>query len=439
MATQGQCTAFVLPILPCTIPGMEIKRMNVMKRNIAHMITVLLTSCILVCHVWRVHSLAHLVWYALDISANVIVIFLLLKNLDQAPKKMDQSFAAFMVAVLSTNLSVFVPMIGGYGPYSDIALLKQIAAAINLATMPWYLFSILSLGKGLTILPEANTLKVTKAYQYSRHPLYLTYIVWKVTQNLVFQSWSVLLISVLQIALIVIRARNEEKVLLDTFCEYAEYKQQVGWLGRRTMKKDKGAFTLEAAIVMSSILIILCAVLYAFMLLYQNVVVTYAASYAAQQGAAAWVNSGLNIEDGSGSYRSEPYYRIAELVGGGHVAQKKQNIENCAREKLKSGILSVKDSVIHVEFKNYVFQRQIHVEIKQNIPIPFAQIAKFFNGGNDFSLSTKAVATVAEPAEYIRNCDYAVETATVLIAWVNEKFHISDGFSKIKSALGALG
>lgn len=204
------------------------------------------------------------------------------------------------------------------------------------------------------------------------------------------------------------------------------------------MQKYKGSFTLEAAIVMSSIIIVLFAILYAFMIMYQNVVVTYAASYGAQQGAITWVNSGLNIDNGSGNYNSEAYYRIAEFAGGGKVSTKKTKIENCVKEKLKAGILSSKDSTINVEFKNYVFQRQVHVEIKQNIPIPFSGIVKFFNGGKGFVISTKAVAAVPEPTEYIRNCDYAIETATVLINYLNEKLHISDGFEKIKSAIGAL-
>lgn len=204
------------------------------------------------------------------------------------------------------------------------------------------------------------------------------------------------------------------------------------------MKKYKGSFTLEAAVVMSSIIMILFAVLYAFMIMYQNAVVTYAASYAAQQGAITWVNSGLKTDDGSGDYVSEIYYRIAEFGGGGNSSKKKENIKKCAEEKLKAGILPVKDGTVNVEFKNYVFQRQIHVEIKQNIPIPFSGIVKFFNGGEGFAISTKATAAVPEPAEYIRNCDYAVEAATSLVDYVNKKLHISDGFEKIKSAIAAL-
>lgn len=203
------------------------------------------------------------------------------------------------------------------------------------------------------------------------------------------------------------------------------------------MKKTNGSFTLEAVIVMTTIIFILFAVLYAFMLMYQNVIVTYAASYAAQQGAVTWVNSGLDINTGEGNYNSEPYYRIAELAGGGSSGAKKTKIKSCAENKLKMGILPVKDNTVNVEFKNYLIQRQVQVEIKQTVPIPFGGIAKFFNGGNDFTIKTKSVAIVPEPAEYIRNVDYAIETATSLTKWINEKLHISDAFSKITSKIGS--
>lgn len=203
------------------------------------------------------------------------------------------------------------------------------------------------------------------------------------------------------------------------------------------MRKIKGSFTLEAVIVVSSIIMILFAILYSFMIMYQYVIVTYAASYAAQQGASTWVNSALDINTGEGKYNSEVYYRIAEFAGGSLVQEKKNKIENCVKEKLSMGILSPKNSTVKVDFKNYVFQRQVHVEVKQDIPIPFSGIVKFFNGGNTFCIETKAVAVVSEPAEYIRNCDYVTELVTGLADWVGKKLGIgkNETLNKIKSAV----
>lgn len=61
-------------------------------------------------------------------------------------------------------------------------------------------------------------------------------------------------------------------------------------------KSSKGSYTVEATIVISSLLIALCAVMFAFMLMYQNVVIIYAASYGAQQGARSWVDTGISID-----------------------------------------------------------------------------------------------------------------------------------------------
>lgn len=408
-----------------------------MKRNITHIITVFFTICVLIRNLYSVTETEYLIWYVLSISANVITIFLLIKNLDTPPKKINDSWRMFAAAVLSTNISVFVSLGGGFGKYSDILILKQIGTLADLLTMPWYIYSLISLGKG--VLPEANGLRVTKAYKWSRHPLYLTYMVWIAAQNLIYQSASVLAISVVQVILLLIRARNEEKILAESFPIYEKYKNEVCWLGRKKMnKKYNASFTLEAAVVMSSIIMILFAVLYAFMIMYQNVIVTYAASYAAQQGAVTWVNSGLNINDGTGDYNSELYYRIAEFANTNKVKAKKQKIEECVKEKLKGGILSADNCEIKVDFKNYVFQRQIHVEIKQEIPIPFSGIVKYFNNGQGFAISTKAVAAVPEPTEYIRNVDYAVETATTLIKFIDKKLGISNGFEKFKSAIKEL-
>lgn len=204
-----------------------------MKRKIAHIVTVFFTSCVLIYNLCCVEQTEYFLWYVLNISANMITIFLLVKNLNNSPKSINDSLGMFLIAVLSTNLPVFISLIGSFGKYSDVLILKQIATVINLLTMPWYLYSVLSLGNGFTVLPESNDLKATKAYRYSRHPLYITYIVWIVTQNMIFQSIAILIISVVQIVLFVIRAKNEEKILTESFPQYKEYKSKVYWLGRK--------------------------------------------------------------------------------------------------------------------------------------------------------------------------------------------------------------
>lgn len=185
-------------------------------------------------------------------------------------------------------------------------------------------------------------------------------------------------------------------------------------------ESSKGSYTVEATIVVSSLLIALCAVMFAFMLMYQNVVIIYAASYGAQQGARSWVDTGISINGTTREYTSGIYSDIAELTGGGDTSAKKEKIELAVKEKLKMSIFSIDTASVSVNFENNILQRKVVVDIKQIIPIPFSGIAKFFNNGEAFAIKAKMEATVVEPTEYIRNIDYAVEWIQSAGKWLKE-------------------
>lgn len=195
-------------------------------------------------------------------------------------------------------------------------------------------------------------------------------------------------------------------------------------------RKLRGSYSIEATIVISTILIALCAAMYAFMIMYQNVVVIYAASYGAQQGARAWVNTGIKIDGTERNYNSEVYYDITEIFGGGGVAVKKEKIEKAVEDKLKMSVFSAKDAEIKVDFDNYILYKRVTVEINQKIPIPFSGIVKFFNNNETFAITAKIEAAVTEPTDYIRNIDYAVEW----IKFAGEKMSKSD--NNIVSSVG---
>lgn len=201
--------------------------------------------------------------------------------------------------------------------------------------------------------------------------------------------------------------------------------------------RSRGSFSIEATIVMSALLIIIVTIYYAFMAMYQYAIITYAASYGAEQGATAWVNGGDGLE--GASYDDGIYYRLGELGGGD--GQKIESIKRAVEDKIKGGVLSTDGTVVDVDFENTLLQRKIVVNVKQNVNIPFAAILNYFTDSEEFTINTKATAVIAEPAEYIRNIDYAKELATGLVEWIEAKLGSGSGggTSAIKSALGGLG
>ena len=211
-----------------------------MKRIVAHLLTSIIAIIILCLQLSKTTSAAMLLWYTPNVISVCVVAALLLLNLKNKPKQIKDTFVVFSAAMVSTNFCVIVSLFGNLLPLyqtTPFANIQATGAFLNMLSMPFYLWAIISLGKGLTILPEAHTLSLGGIYKISRHPIYLVYVFWCITQNMIYQTWTVLAFSGIQIALFLYRARCEEKVLADTFPQYKDYIKQVMWLGTRKFVK----------------------------------------------------------------------------------------------------------------------------------------------------------------------------------------------------------
>ena len=188
------------------------------------------------------------------------------------------------------------------------------------------------------------------------------------------------------------------------------------------MKKKRGSFTLEAVIVMSTIIFIIFAIVSAFLLLYQNAVMYYVATQAAQEGAVMWADTAHDLDGNvSGKDDQKLYYRITELLGGNGT--KTGKIKSWAQQKMKKMVprtlIGSGAESVEVEFHDYVVQRVVEVRITKDINIPFKEIVQYF--GKDTKMTVHAKASVSEPAEFIRNVDYGYEIVTALWKKVSSK------------------
>lgn len=200
------------------------------------------------------------------------------------------------------------------------------------------------------------------------------------------------------------------------------------------MKKQRGSYTVEAVIVMSTIIFIIFAIISAFLLLYQNAVMYYVASAAAQEGAVMWTDMAhKDYLDGraSGTDGQSLYYRVGELFGGGSVEEKKSVIKTWAEKQLAgmtpNTLIGSGAETVEVEFHNYFVHQVVEVRITKEINIPFKEIAQYFS--EDLDLHVAVQASVSEPAEFIRNVDYGLELSREL--WKMVKGSI-DGLFKSK-------
>ena len=163
---------------------------------------------------------------------SLLTVYLLIHSLFQKAKDIDDSNLITLISLIGTDLSVFLGIFINLQTPNPNSSLLILGAVLSLALFPFYFSGLITLGYNLTVLPEANSLNTKGIYSISRHPLYLCYIVWFVLQNLLFQTWIMVFVSIIQIAALVLRAKYEEKILEKNFPEYKEYRKTVGWIGR---------------------------------------------------------------------------------------------------------------------------------------------------------------------------------------------------------------
>ena len=205
------------------------------RRIIANVLTMFILMLLIVkqvmSHRFDVYYAVFILPYLLSNTAALIMLTLSLRN---RPKEVLDSGWIFTLCLIAANRPVIVNLSGidlsTSGEINTQA--RYIAAVLSVSVVPVYIYAILSLGKNLTVLPEANELRMTRIYDYARHPLYSIYIFWYAMQVFLFQSALILAISTLQTSFQIIRARHEEKVLVKNFPEYADYKKKVWWFGK---------------------------------------------------------------------------------------------------------------------------------------------------------------------------------------------------------------
>lgn len=183
-------------------------------------------------------STYHLLWGGVAIIVALLDIYFLAKSTLNKPKNIDTSVSSFLVAVGGSLGFLGSAVAIGY-PVPDLpfaTVLRQAGSVVALLPYPFIIWSLLCLKECLTVIPEAHGVVAHGIYKYSRHPLYVCYIVWAIATIMMFPSLPMLAASSFQIALLVLRIRREEKLLLATFPEYRDYYSRTGLIGNLRLK-----------------------------------------------------------------------------------------------------------------------------------------------------------------------------------------------------------
>jgi protein-S-isoprenylcysteine O-methyltransferase Ste14 len=133
---------------------------------------------------------------------------------------------------LMPNLSA---AIGGFGVYLFGALKPAAAPLLGVyiplvllaAGVAIVLWSLWYLRRAFSVVPQARTIVENGPYRHVRHPMYVGNMLTIVGLGLIVSTPSALFLSLICLALQVVRARYEDRLLAATFNEYGAYMSRV--------------------------------------------------------------------------------------------------------------------------------------------------------------------------------------------------------------------
>jgi len=153
-------------------------------------------------------------------TALFFVVLALLLGLRRRPRARSRGLYPRVAAVLGTNLGVAMVLLP---PRELPAFLSLLATLLALGGTAFAIYAALSLGRSLSMLPEARRLVTGGAYGLVRHPLYLSEAVALAGATLQCLSPLALALFAIQSLFQLERIRNEERVLANVFPDYRAY------------------------------------------------------------------------------------------------------------------------------------------------------------------------------------------------------------------------
>ncbi|HEX4118189.1 MAG TPA: isoprenylcysteine carboxylmethyltransferase family protein [Rhizomicrobium sp.] len=174
------------------------------------------------------HLIFYLRFFALFTSAafNLLLIYLVVVR--NRPVRRAAGFLPRFFGVAGTFLGVGIISLQPLNlslPWQSIAAFLVFAGSLGSAIV------LAKLGKAFSIMPEARQLVTGGPYAWARHPLYVTEFITILGTAIQFaQPWAALL-AIGVVIFQVLRTICEERVLADTYPDYAAYQARVKRFG----------------------------------------------------------------------------------------------------------------------------------------------------------------------------------------------------------------
>jgi protein-S-isoprenylcysteine O-methyltransferase Ste14 len=178
-------------------------------------------------------SFHHWLWGIPVVLVSLLDIYFLTRSLLRRPTSIDTRASTLLISLGATFGFSLVAIVSA-PPFLELPYLQEIqkmGSFLSIVPYPFVLWALFCLRDCLTVVPEGHKVVAHGIYRYSRHPLYVCYIIWAIADSMMLPSLPMFMASLGQIICLVLRFHREEQLLLATFAEYRPYYEATGMWG----------------------------------------------------------------------------------------------------------------------------------------------------------------------------------------------------------------
>lgn len=186
----------------------------------------------------------------------------------------------------------------------------------------------------------------------------------------------------------------------------------------------RGSSTVEASILFSVVFLMITALVYAFIIIYQVALLQSTANQTASIGAYVYVNPSCS------SSQRNLYWRIYDI----DREEKEIFLSDIADQELKKSIFYSRGNVqIHVSYR--LLMQQITVRVEEEFPLPVGSLLELFGIRSTYTLKAEAISPLDDNAEFVRNMDTVTDIRNCLLnsdnKWIGEGSQVNEIIKKL--------
>lgn len=177
-------------------------------------------------------------------------------------------------------------------------------------------------------------------------------------------------------------------------------------------KDNRGSIAVEAAMIIPIVIIAVMIMLYIMLIIFQTCIMQTTANGIAEKAAVVYYNQKASFANGQTSkadIESLSLYRRwvdnVELESGNFKAEALKLLQ-------KKSVLKSKESTLDILNTGNIISRKITVVIESTYQNPLGTLTSLWGLDPEIGLRVQAVAAIDDPAEFIRNTDFVLETAS---------------------------